>query len=67
MKLTRPQRALLMEICERAQTISDTYPPAAALVALGLASWRPAKFGNGMLEPTEAGRALLALQENSNG
>ena len=60
-KLTKAQAELLREADVMAGiTVADTYRPALALVAKGLATMQELKFGGTMLLPTPAGRAALA-------
>jgi hypothetical protein len=58
-KLTKAQHAMLLEIRDMAQHVSDSYVPAKKLVALQLAEWRDVKFGR-VLEITPAGLSALS-------
>lgn len=54
MKLTKPQRELLETL---PRVVVESYPPAKALVAKGLAKWNKGDgwYGNPRLEITNAG------------
>ena len=58
-KLTDPQKYLLEEIEHATQCVGQTYRPAQALVAQGLARWRTGRFNADWLEITEEGREWL--------
>lgn len=64
MKLSKPQLDLLTSAvaCGRV-SCADSYPPAKALVRLGLATEYDGKMGGHWLEPTEAGRAHPQLKD----
>lgn len=62
MKLTGPQRALLMDLAETERYVNDTYPPLKKLRELGYVDGRVAKYGGGRFKATEAGIAALASE-----
>lgn len=68
MKLTPPQRALLVLAAHEVGTkVAEYYPPARHLVANGLCEWRK-PFERAMskrLYATERGRALVAKEAGS--
>ena len=58
-RLTKPQAALLSDLAEQSPlAVSDTWPPAKRLVALGYAKWVDGKYSKA-LYITPAGRAAL--------
>lgn len=68
-KLSAPQMALLFEIANRSQSLSDTYLPLLKLVELGLAETTTGKFGGCTASITPKGMALahqLSLSKAGN-
>ena len=57
--MTKPQLALLQEICESSRHVASYYKPAIALKAMGFAVDREFRWTSSRLYPTEAGRAYI--------
>lgn len=55
-RLTRPQIELLERVRAGESGVSDSYPPAKALVAKELCIWKRGTFGGDTLKLTDAGR-----------
>ena len=51
-KLTKPQAALLADL---PTTCAESYPPARALVSMGLAAWKHGAFGDLLIATTQSG------------
>lgn len=63
MKLTKPQKELLRDICDYdVQLTINTYKPALKLVELGYATSEPERWGRIKLTATNAGRKALEEQ-----
>jgi hypothetical protein len=61
MKLTQAQKAFLNDVVRKGrETCLESYAPSRKLVELGLISARSSVFGQHNVEPTDAGRALVA-------
>lgn len=66
-RLTKPQLDLLTHaVAAGKATTAQSYPPAANLVRRGFAKWVRGKYSD-WLEPTDAGRAALAVSERDGG
>jgi hypothetical protein len=59
MKLTAPQKNLLVDVDNGVKYVTPSYKPAAKLVELGLCTLHTGRMGNDWLELTDAGRAEL--------
>lgn len=59
MKLTAPQKNLLVDVAFGVKYVTPSYKPAAKLVELGLCTLHTSRFGDVWLELTDAGRAEL--------
>lgn len=62
MKLTGPQKELLVSAYEGRGHVVEYYPPAKKLVALGLCEWRTVGLST-FLSVTDAGRDALEASE----
>ncbi len=67
-KLTKPQRDLLAEVCEREEmSVSPDYKPTQTLYAAGLITMEQGRYGSTIIRPTTAGRAALSTQGKDAG